>query len=193
MRAPPMAVLPMLRRWRTLFTPVLTLGVMLASGSPALAHRTAAEVANQKVVIDFYAALNAADAAGTMPQRIQTIAETYLDPDYVQHSDMFAGLPGPGSARDKLIRLFQSRPAMPAMAAPTTVAVMAQDDRVMLLTSRAMPDPATGGLKPAYIFNMFRVKNGRLVEHWDIMPMPPGGGGPGMMPGGPGAPPPAAP
>jgi predicted SnoaL-like aldol condensation-catalyzing enzyme len=46
----------------------------------------------------------------------------------------------------------------------------------MMLTARAMPDPATGRDKDVYIFNMFRVRNGLLVEHWDITPiMPPPG------------------
>ena len=188
MRASSTAVMPILRHCRALMAQFLALVGLLAFGSPAMAHMTAAEAANRKVVLDFYAALNAADAAGDLKQRIQTIAETYLDPSYVQHSEMFAGLPGPGSARDKLIHLFQNRPPMPPMGAPTTVAVMAQGDRVMLLTSREMPDPATGRGKQVYIFNMFRVKNGRLVEHWDITPPPPGPGGPAMMPGAPGAP-----
>lgn len=188
MQASPTSVLRIVRNWRARMAHLLALIGVLAFGSPAMAHVTPAEAANQKVVLDFYAALNAADAAGEMKQRIQTIAETYLDPDYVQHSDMFAGLPGPGSARDKLIHLFQNRPPMPPMGAPATVAVMAQGDRVMLLTSREMPDPATGRAKQVYIFNMFRVKNGRLVEHWDITPPPPGPGGPAMMPGVQGAP-----
>ena len=188
MPVPPTAIKRTLRHCRALFALVLTLGGLLAFGSPAIAHMTTAEAANEKVVLDFYAALNAADAAGDLRQRIQTIAETYLDPDYVQHSEMFAGLPGPGSARDKLIHMFQNRPPMPPMGAPTTVAVMAEGDRVMLLTSRDLPDPATGRGKEVYIFNMFRVKNGHLVEHWDITPLPPGPGGPTMMPGAPNAP-----
>lgn len=182
-----------LRRCRGLFALGLAAGGMVAFAPPAIAHMTAAEVANERVVLDFYAALNAADAAGDLKQRIQAIAETYLDPDYVQHSEMFARLPGTGSARDKLVRMFQNRPPMPPMGAPTTVAVMAQGDRVMLLTARAIPDPATGSAKQVYIFNMFRVKNHRLAEHWDITPMPPGPGGPAMMPGAPGGPPPANP
>ena len=51
-----------------------------------------------------------------------------------------------------------------------TDAVMAEGDRVMLLTSRDQRDPATGEMKPSYIFNMFRVKDGKLVEHWDVSP-----------------------
>lgn len=170
--------------------PVLTLKLpcvaLLALSSPALAHDDVAEAANKKTVLSFYQALNDADAAGTTKARIQDIAETYLSADYVQHAEAFARLPGPGSARDKLIRMFQS---MPPMKQPPsrTVEVMAENDIVMLLTARDMPDPA-GGTKPAYIFNMFRVKDGRLVEHWSIVPPPPGMGGAAMPPPGAAAP-----
>ena len=154
---------------------------LLASASPALAHDAPAEAANKQVVLDFYQALNAADAAGTTKTQIQAIAEKYLSPDYVQHAEPLVDLPGPGTARDKLVRMFQAMPAMKAMPAPRTIAVMAEGDRVMMLTARELPDPATGRLKQAYIFNMFRVKNAKLVEHWDVgtptMPTP-GAGAP---------------
>jgi predicted SnoaL-like aldol condensation-catalyzing enzyme len=185
-------VLTGMRHGRIAFGLVLALGAALSFGSPAAGHETAAEAANKKVVVDFYAALNAADAAGAFKQRIQAIVETYIDPDYVQHSDMFTALPGPGTARDKLIRMFQTRPPMPPMAAPKTVAVMAQGDQVMMLTSRDMPDSATGRVKPVYIFNMFRLKRGKLVEHWDITPLPPAPASPGA-PAGPGPLQPAVP
>ena len=156
-------------------------GLMLAAGvSPALAHETAAETANKKVVTDFYKALDAADKDGATKLRIKGIAETYLGPDYVQHSELFAKFPGPGSARDKLIRMFQSMPAMKLPPAKT-LSVMAQGDLVMMLTARDMPDPATGQTTSAYIFNMFRVKNGKLVEHWDVSRQPLGP--PPAMPG----------
>jgi predicted SnoaL-like aldol condensation-catalyzing enzyme len=157
----------------------LVLAAGLAMASAALAANTPTEAANKKTVLGFYAALNEADSSGSMKQRIQGIAEKYLSPDYKQHTLL---LPGPGTDREKLVRMFQSRPAAPAPApgatAPSpqrTDAIMAEGDRVMLLTSREQRDPVTGAMKPSYVFNMFRVKDGKLVEHWDVMPggMPP--------------------
>ncbi len=163
----------------------LAFAASLMFATPVLAHEEQAEAANKKVVLDFYQALNDSDAAGTTKTHIKAIAETYLSPDYVQHAEAFAHLPGPGSARDKLIRMFQTMPAM-KLPPSKTIAVMAEGDLVMLLTARDMPDPATGRTGQAYIFNMFRVKNGRLVEHWGISPPPP------ALPGGTAGPPPGA-
>ena len=172
----------------------LVLAAGLAMASTAAAENTPTEAANKKTVLDFYAALNEANATNSMKERIQGIAEKYLSPDYKQHTLM---LPGSGTDRDKLIRMFQSRQAASPAGAPTapqrTDAIMAEGDRVMLLTSRDYRDPATGELKPTYVFNMFRVKDGKLVEHWDVMPQgvgpPPGGPGGPAGPGAPAAPP----
>jgi predicted SnoaL-like aldol condensation-catalyzing enzyme len=162
----------------------LVLAAGLAMTSPAVADNTPTEAANKKTVLAFYAALNEADATNSMTQRIPVIAEKYLSPEYKQHT---LSLPGPGTDREKLIKMFQSRPPMPTDAPrQRTDAVMAEGDKVMLLTSRDQRDPATGEVGPSYLFNMFRVKDGKLVEHWDVSPgmgPPPGG------PGGPGAPP----
>ena len=163
----------------------LILAAGLAMAASALAANTPSEAANKKTVLDFYAALNEADASNSMKERIAGIVGKYLSPEYKQHTIF---LPGTGSDREKLVRMFQSRPPQlpggKAMPRQRTDAVMAEGDRVMLLTSRDMRDPVTGGLKPSYIFNMFRVKDGKLVEHWDVMPA-----GVGPPPGGPGTPP----
>jgi predicted SnoaL-like aldol condensation-catalyzing enzyme len=151
----------------------MVLAAGLAMASVATAANTPTEAANKKTVLDFYAALNEAGATNSMKEKIQGIAETYLSPDYKQHT-LF--LPGPGTDRERLIRMFQNRPPMSAPAAGTapspqrTDAIMAEGDRVMLLTSRDQRDPATGEMKPSYVFNMFRVKDGKLIEHWDINP-----------------------
>jgi predicted SnoaL-like aldol condensation-catalyzing enzyme len=78
---------------------------------------------------------------------------------------------------------------MPAMSAPPAgamppakVLVLAgQGDLVVQVTSRSMP-----GGKDAYIFNMFRVQDGRLAEHWDAT------SGASLMGRAPGAPNPSA-
>lgn len=169
----------LLKHHRSLVVSGLMFVVGLSTASPVLAHETRAEAANKKVVIDFYDALNAADADGATKVRIKKIAETYLAPDYIQRSELFASLPGPGSARDRLIRMFQNMPAM-KLPPSKTLSVMAEGDLVMMLTARDMPDPITGKVKSTYIFNMFRVRNGMLVEHWDISSQPPGYPPPGM-------------
>ena len=161
----------------------LILALAMAMALPAAAGNTPTEAANKKVVLDFYAALNEAGATHTMKERIPAIAEKFLSPEYQQHT-LF--LPGPGTDRERVIRMFQNRPPgpPPGAAAPSvqrTDAIMAEGDRVMLLTSRDQRDPATGELKPSYVFNMFRVKDGKLVEHWDVSP--------GMTPPPPGVPP----
>jgi predicted SnoaL-like aldol condensation-catalyzing enzyme len=161
---------------------VAALGALLVTGPAAAASNTPAEQANKKMVLAFYAALNEADATHSMQKRIRGIAETYLSPDYIQHAEAFANAAGPGTPRDKLIRLFQTMPPMPAsISPPTTVAVMAEADRVILVTARDMPDPATGATKTSLTWNMFRVANGKLAEHWDCSPNmggppPPAGG-----------------
>jgi predicted SnoaL-like aldol condensation-catalyzing enzyme len=169
----------------------LVIAAAVAAVSPAAAH-TPQEQANKQVVLDFYDALNASDAAGTTGADIAVIAETYLDPGYTQHSERLKNLPGPGTDRDKLIRMFQSMPPRPPSAGPAAmgpqkrVAVMAEGDLVMLLLQRDMVD-AAGVTHANFIFNLFRVKDGKLTEHWDGA-----SGGMGPPPGAGGAPPPGA-
>lgn len=149
------------------------LGVAALSACSTGGDINAIETANKKVVTDFYAALDAADAKGTTGKEIKDIAETYLSPDYKQNSEAFKSLPGTGSDRDKLIALFQTMPPRnPPPPKPETVSVMAEGDLVTLLTSRNL---AASGEAPKklFIFNMFRVKDGKLVEHWDGSAPPP--------------------
>lgn len=138
-------------------------GVVLAAslGTAAYAHNTAQEAANKKLVLDFYAELEKPDQA----QRIAGIAERFIAPDYIQH------LEGAKNGREAFVKDFQGRPRTGNKMAPAKViAMMAEGDKVIQVTSRDVPDPVTGGTKPAYIWNMFRIQNGQLAEHWDVVP-----------------------
>ena len=132
------------------------------------AEYTKQEKANMQLVQEFYAALDAADANGNMGEAIVGIAEKYIAPDYQQHA--FGGQNG----RDNFIKMFQAMNKPPAGAPPAMepakiVAVMADGDRVVRITSRG----------PMMIWNMFRVQNGKLAEHWDAgMTPPPAAGAP---------------
>lgn len=143
----------------------------------AQAHNTPQEEANKKLVRDFYNALDDAQIEGTIREKITGIIEKYIAVDYIQHQE------GGKQGRAGMLETVRSQqqaspPAARAVGAPggrpergKLVAIMAEGDRVIQITSRDRPDPATGGTKPRYIWNMFRIENGMLAEHWDsVMP-----------------------
>jgi predicted SnoaL-like aldol condensation-catalyzing enzyme len=145
---------------------------------------TPQEDANVKLVADFYADLDNADAQGNMKQKIRSIAEKYMQADYIQHMEVGKRF-GPG--REGFIRLLEQAPAMPVppagMAPPpaTVLSLIANGDIVIRVSSRTMPAAPGAQVDPSYIFNMFRIQNGKFAEHWDAT------SGPAM------GPPPAAP
>ncbi len=127
---------------------------------------TTKEKANIKLVGDFYAALEQDYLHGS--QNVRHIAERYLKPDYIQHMEAAQAF-GPG--REGYIRMFEQKPAVPPPAggrvAPPpmkVLALMAQGDLVVRINSRPGGAPDQ---RPIYIFNLFRVQDGKLAEHWD--------------------------
>jgi predicted SnoaL-like aldol condensation-catalyzing enzyme len=153
------------------------------------------------VVQGFYDALNARDAAGgesKMP--IRPIMEKYLAENYHQNSPAQAAQ---GQGREALIRVFQGRSGGAGGAgaggapreAAKVVYIGAVGDMVVRISGRGSSD---------LTFNMFKVENGKLTEHWDAFMasgLPggegraggaPGAGGPppGGLPPGAGGPPP---
>jgi predicted SnoaL-like aldol condensation-catalyzing enzyme len=149
--------------------------------SAMAATYTAQEQANRKVVADFYAALDRGDAQHDLKRKIRGIAERYLGRGYIQHDEMMRSY-GPG--REGFIRLFKSMPSPPsgppgaaALPSPKVLALMANGDLVIRVSTRTVRAPGGKGVMTGYIFNMFRVQDGRLVEHWDAAnaPMVPNG------------------
>jgi len=158
-------------------TSVAALALLVSSlMQPAFAAEyTKQEQANMKLVQDFYAALDAADSKGNTGEAIVGIAEKYIATDYQQHT--FGGQNG----RDNFIKMFQAMNKPPVGAPPGAapppgtpgkpsamepakiVALMADGDRVVRISSRG----------PMMIWNMFRVQDGKLAEHWDAGMAPP--------------------
>lgn len=165
---------PMKPHWHINFSILaLLLAQLTFLTSPTALAADNSATANKKLVLDFYNELFKAEAAGTMKRDLPAIAEKYLKPDYIQHSESFSKQ---GAGRDGLVRSLQalaSDKPNPNFTFPTTISIMAEGDRVMLMTRR----PAPSG-KQVYLFNMFRVQDGKLAEHWDVLPaeftMPPG-------------------
>jgi predicted SnoaL-like aldol condensation-catalyzing enzyme len=57
------------------------------------------------------------------------------------------------------------------MGPTSLLAIMAEGDKVIQVTSRTIAD-SEGRPNKTIIFNMFRVKNGKLIEHWDAFGNP---------------------
>jgi predicted SnoaL-like aldol condensation-catalyzing enzyme len=49
--------------------------------------------------------------------------------------------------------------------------IMAEGDKVIQVTSRTIAD-SEGKPVETIIFNLFRVKDGKLIEHWDAFGVP---------------------
>jgi predicted SnoaL-like aldol condensation-catalyzing enzyme len=153
-------------RSKVISVAVAAVAAAVLLGASAQAREPIREEANKELVRDFYAALEEAQASGTMRTKGRSIVERFIAPDYIQHR------PGEQNGREAMIHNTESAPSMPGGAMPPAklVALVAEGDLVVQVTSRDLPDPATGTTKPALIWNMFRVKDGKLAEHWDALP-----------------------
>ena len=123
---------------------------LLHSSDPKLA-------ANKKLVFDMWRALVQAGRTDLAPQ--------YIAEDYIQHN------PNVATGRDAFIAYIkQTRPVRPIDPKITfpVIALMAEGDLVMMATVSYQPDPEKPGEKYAGThFDMFRIANGKIVEHWD--------------------------
>ena len=126
---------------------------LLKSSDPRLA-------ANKKLVFDMYRTIV---NAGQTDQ-----AEKFFTPEYIQHN------PNVASGRDALVAYIkQTRPARPIP--PTigfpVIAIMAEGDMVTVATVSYLDDPENPGKK--YVnthFDMYRIQDGKIAEHWDHVP-----------------------
>ncbi len=124
--------------------------VLLQSKDPKLA-------ANKKLVFDMWRAIIQGAHTELAPQ--------YFTRSYIQHN------PNVATGRDAMVQYMKStrpvRPIDPTITFPV-IAIMAEGDKVLIATVSYTPDPTAPGTKyPGTHFDLFRIEDGKIAEHWD--------------------------
>jgi predicted SnoaL-like aldol condensation-catalyzing enzyme len=124
--------------------------VLLKSSNAKLA-------ANKKLVFDMWRAIIQGGHTELAPK--------FFTETYIQHN------PNVASGRDALVAYMKgSRPVrdiQPTITFPV-ITITAEGDKVILATVSYTPDPTAPGKTYAGThFDMFRVENGKIAEHWD--------------------------
>ncbi len=93
------------------------------------------------------------------------LADKYFAESYIQHN------PNAATGRKALVDFFSKfakpQPIVDSIKSPV-VAVIAEGDLVILSFAREMPDPVDKSKKYTTTwFDMFRIENGKIAEHWD--------------------------
>lgn len=119
---------------------------MLASGDPEL-------FANKRLVFDLWRHIPEGGR--------EELAPLYMDPTYIQHN------PNAATGRDGAVEYFSRRPDTPVattLIAPLVAMVAEGDLVVQVLETERVQNGVT--YKVPW-FDMFRMENGRVIEHWD--------------------------
>jgi len=103
------------------------------------------------------------------------LAEKYQAEDYIQHN------PNIPTGRAAFVKAFGARPPVnpiPDKLSPAPVAAFARGDYVALIWERQDKDPTDPSKMYYYnTFDVVRIENGKVREHWDsAVKNPPGGG-----------------
>ena len=95
-----------------------------------------------------------------------------LDPDYIQHNPMVP------TGREPFMNFFSQGERLdevPETIQDELITVLAEDDLVVFAFAREFDDPrAPGETYTTTWFDMFRIDDGVILEHWDPATLPPG-------------------
>jgi predicted SnoaL-like aldol condensation-catalyzing enzyme len=111
---------------------------------------------NRKLVLEFWREV--------LEARHVELASKYLAPGYIQHN------PNVETGRDGFVKFFsrfQPQPIQSTLKNPP-IYVTATGDRVILIFEHEATDPHDASKKYKYnSFDMLRVADGKIQEHWD--------------------------
>lgn len=98
-------------------------------------------------------------------------ARDLMTPEYIQHN------PNLPDGRDAIISLASTdigKQAQEFMKIGGPAKFVAEDDHVVMIQPIIRPDPnKPGQTYTLYWFDMWRIENGKIAEHWDAAPKEP--------------------
>ena len=141
------------------FTLIALLGALALGGAPLPAQSkqpTAQEQANLQLVMDWWREVVFAHHVDLAPK--------YMAEDYAQHD------PNVPTGRAAFVEMFGKRPAqaIPDTLPHPPVKAFAKGDYVVLVWEHEEPEPSDPSKTYAFnTFDVMRVQNGKIQEHWD--------------------------
>ena len=121
---------------------------LIQSDDPQLA-------ANKKLVFDFWREV--------FQTRNMELAPQYMAESYIQHNP---NVPTGRQAFMNFFGQFDAQPLRPEV--DNLVTLIAEGDMVLLAFRRELPDPQNPGQTYTTTwFDMFRIEDGKIAEHWD--------------------------
>ncbi|MEV7978984.1 nuclear transport factor 2 family protein [Streptomyces sp. NPDC086519] len=135
---------------------------------------TPERTAVKRLLVDFEADLARIVRDDTVQENVVDVMNRYIVKDYVQHDPN-----APGNGRDNIIEHFRNVPTGPGTPTPPpVVSVVLDGDLATVMMKQPTPDPENPGKTyDWYIVTVFRVRDGKLAEHWSAFrkmaaPMP---------------------
>jgi len=138
----------------------LIFACLLLAAAPGFAQGYLSGVAlNKKIVTDFYRLV--------FEPRNPDLMDQYIAPDFIEHNPQIQG------GREGLIKFMKTLPKPasddigPEMKTPPAH-IVAEGDLVTFIFKQQVPDPKDKTKTyDRFTFDMFRIRNGKIVEHWD--------------------------
>jgi predicted SnoaL-like aldol condensation-catalyzing enzyme len=91
-------------------------------------------------------------------KQVREAFKTYVTEDYIQHN------PGIADGREAAILALEPMFSKPTFVADVKRVIVDGDIAVVHLYARSTPEERGGS-----VIDMFRLKNGKIVEHWDVL------------------------